>query len=114
MGERYEILRGQALRKGSAKEQRQENRTKKEGSWFDEECKDARKEMREKNKKWKRDNDETSKEDYLEAKRKYREIVKVKKEIFNEKQSEEINNLLKNNDTRGIWNYVNKVGGKEK
>ena len=39
--------------------------------------------------------------------------LKVKKELNNKKQSEEINNLLKNNDTRGVWNYINKVAGRK-
>ena len=50
---------------------------------------------------------------YMEAKGRYRDTVKTKKELNNDKQSEEINNLLKINDSRGVWNYINKVAGRK-
>ena len=36
-------------------------------------------------------------------------MLKRKKEIYNGKQSEIINNLLKENDTKGIWKFINKT-----
>ena len=59
-------------------------------------------------KKWRKDNGERSRLEYLETKGHYRVILNRKEELYNAKQSEIINKLLKDNDTKGIWNFINK------
>ena len=82
--------------------------------WFDEECMEGRKKLRISMREWKKVNEEKNRLEYLEVKEQYREILKRKKEIYNAKESEKINKLLKENDTKGIWNFIKGAVGNKR
>ena len=70
--------------------------------FYDEECVNIRKDLRYKFKKWRNDNEEGSRLEYVETKKQYRILLNKKKEIYYNKEGEKINELLKDNNRKNF------------
>ena len=99
------------VRRGGSEERKHKQEKWDNSKWFDEECENHRKKLREKFNEWKKGNDEESRKEYVEIKNQYRNILNKKREMYNNKQSVKINQMLKDNNSKGIWKYINKNVG---
>ena len=77
--------------------------------WFTKECKLAKIKCRQSLNNFRRKNTENTKNEYIENKRIYTKIKTDSKKEFENKQKENVLDHIKNKNSKGFWNALNKI-----
>jgi len=80
--------------------------------WFDLECKEAKKDSKRKLRKFRHSRMDEVRVEYVEAKKKYKELIKLKKRQFKRQKVEALANSLSNSGN--FWKEVRSFGGDRK
>jgi hypothetical protein len=79
---------------------------RKEKHWFDEECMEKKREMKEALRKFKEKDDDKSRIEYWENRKAYERTVENKKCIWQEKEAECLNKLVREKEIKKIWEAI--------